>query len=108
MKEQPEVDLSSLSLDQLKALLPEAESRIVKLEESRRQEAWEKMVAAAAEVEMTPAELMKHVAKKEKEKARPKYQNPENPKDTWGGRGRKPEWIESALASGKTLKDLEA
>jgi DNA-binding protein H-NS len=36
----------------------------------------------------------------------PKYQNPDNPTDTWSGRGRKPKWIEDQLASGKSLDAL--
>jgi DNA-binding protein H-NS len=28
--------------------------------------------------------------------------------NTWGGKGPRPRWIRSALAAGKTLKDLEA
>jgi len=61
---------------------------------------------------MTPEELLKYFKKKEKEKAienaTPKYKNPENPQDTWGGRGRKTAWVEGWLAAGKDLKDLEA
>jgi len=36
----------------------------------------------------------------------PKYQNPENSSETWTGRGRKPKWVEAALANGKSLDDL--
>ena len=35
-----------------------------------------------------------------------KYQNPDNPSQTWAGTGRKPAWIVEALASGKTLEEL--
>src|SRR3954465_13700113 len=35
-----------------------------------------------------------------------KYQNPDNPKDQWSGRGRKPKWVEMALAHGRKLDDL--
>ena len=37
----------------------------------------------------------------------PKYRNPENPGETWTGRGRRPKWVEAALANGKSLKSLE-
>ena len=36
----------------------------------------------------------------------PKYRNPDNPADTWAGRGRKPKWVEDKLAQGATLEDL--
>ena len=35
-----------------------------------------------------------------------KYRNPDNPKETWAGRGRKPKWIEDKLAHGASLDDL--
>lgn len=34
------------------------------------------------------------------------YKNPENPWETWSGKGRKPKWVTDALAAGKTLDDL--
>jgi DNA-binding protein H-NS len=36
----------------------------------------------------------------------PKYRNPENPSETWAGRGLKPRWLEAALKSGKKLEDF--
>lgn len=37
----------------------------------------------------------------------PKFCNPDNPQETWTGRGRKPKWVEECLARGMTLADLE-
>src|SRR5215510_4718222 len=36
----------------------------------------------------------------------PKYRNPENPAETWAGRGLKPRWLAAALKSGKKLDDF--
>jgi len=36
----------------------------------------------------------------------PKYRNPDNPDETWAGRGRKPKWVEDHLARGASLDDL--
>jgi DNA-binding protein H-NS len=36
----------------------------------------------------------------------PKYCNPENPAETWAGRGLKPRWLQAALKSGKKLEDF--
>src|SRR5579863_8095249 len=36
----------------------------------------------------------------------PKYRNPENPSETWAGRGLKPRWLAAALKKGKTLEDF--
>ena len=36
----------------------------------------------------------------------PKYRNPDNPAETWTGRGRQPRWVSAALEKGLTLDDL--
>ena len=36
----------------------------------------------------------------------PKYRNPENPTETWAGRGLKPRWLAAAIKSGKKLEDF--
>jgi DNA-binding protein H-NS len=36
----------------------------------------------------------------------PKYRNPEDPSETWAGRGLKPRWISAALKAGKKLEDF--
>jgi DNA-binding protein H-NS len=36
----------------------------------------------------------------------PKYRNPDNPAETWAGRGLKPRWLAAALKSGKKLEDF--
>jgi DNA-binding protein H-NS len=36
----------------------------------------------------------------------PKYRNPENPAQTWAGRGLKPRWLTAAIKSGKKAEDF--
>ncbi|MEM9707164.1 MAG: H-NS histone family protein [Pseudomonadota bacterium] len=45
-------------------------------------------------------------AKKKTTPAPAKFRNPADPKQTWSGRGRRPEWYKAAEKAGK-LKDLE-
>src|SRR5262249_33308885 len=35
-----------------------------------------------------------------------KYRNPDNPSETWAGRGLKPRWLVAALKSGKKIEEL--
>jgi DNA-binding protein H-NS len=35
-----------------------------------------------------------------------KYRNPDNPAETWAGRGRKPKWVQDRLDQGTPLNDL--
>jgi DNA-binding protein H-NS len=36
----------------------------------------------------------------------PKYRNPENPAETWTGRGLKPRWLAAAIKGGKNPEDF--
>jgi DNA-binding protein H-NS len=36
----------------------------------------------------------------------PKYRNPDNPAETWAGRGLRPRWLAAALKTGKKLEDF--
>src|SRR3954454_7581041 len=38
---------------------------------------------------------------------RPKFRNPDNPAETWSGRGQQPRWVAEQLRSGKRLEDLQ-
>jgi DNA-binding protein H-NS len=39
-------------------------------------------------------------------KVRPKFQNPEEPSETWAGRGKQPRWLRKQLRSGKRIDDF--
>jgi DNA-binding protein H-NS len=36
----------------------------------------------------------------------PKFRNPEQPSETWAGRGKKPRWLVAQLKSGKQIDDF--
>lgn len=46
--------------------------------------------------------------KKKSNKPFIRYINPENPNETWVGRGKRPEWIVSYLEMGGKLEDVKA
>ncbi len=102
------IDLSKLSLKQLQDLVPAAQQRIEELQEEQRKQAFDKVQAAAEAVGMSPAELLKHfgVGARPKKLVKPKYRNPDNPDQTWSGRGRKPEWVVTCLDGGQELAKL--
>src|SRR5918912_476747 len=39
-------------------------------------------------------------------KVAPKYRNPDNPAETWTGRGRQPRWVQAALSGGRSLGEF--
>ena len=36
---------------------------------------------------------------------RPKYRNPEDPSQTWAGRGKTPRWMSKMLATGRSIEE---
>jgi DNA-binding protein H-NS len=39
-------------------------------------------------------------------KVYPKFRNPEQPSQTWSGRGKQPSWVSQLLKAGKSIDDL--
>ena len=37
----------------------------------------------------------------------PKYRNPDQPSETWAGRGKQPRWLVAQLGSGKRIDDFK-
>lgn len=101
------IDLTKLSLDDLKALAQDIEVEIVGRREAERSRVLSQMRELAGSLGMTLEDVIRG------EKGRSgavaaKYRNPDNPDLTWSGRGKRPAWINEALAAGKTLEDLAA
>ena len=101
-------ELNSMSLDQLKKLKKDIDKAITSFEARRISEARKVLEAKAAELGVSLAEILGgKPSKGAKAPVAAKYALPENASMTWSGRGRKPKWVEAALAAGKTLADLE-
>ncbi|MBN8292251.1 H-NS histone family protein [Rhodobacter sp. NTK016B] len=100
------IDLDALSLKELKQLKKEVDAAVIEYAERERRRALEEVEAFARERGLTVADLNQLVAKKTRKPAAPKYANPEDPSQTWSGRGRRPRWIEAALSDGKSLEDM--
>lgn len=100
-----DIDLSSLSLTELKSLYNKVGKAIDTYEERRRKEALAAAEATAKEFGFSLTEIVAQ-AKKPAAARSPKYQHPEDPDLTWSGRGRKPQWFKDAEDSGTPVDDL--
>jgi DNA-binding protein H-NS len=101
------IDLSKLSLDELQALARDIETEVVSRREADRERVLDQMRELAGSLGMTLEEVVR--GQKVKVLSVPvKYRNPTNPIQTWSGRGKRPAWVNEALASGVTLEDLAA
>ncbi|MEX0278578.1 MAG: H-NS family nucleoid-associated regulatory protein [Ruegeria sp.] len=104
------IDLKSMKASELKALAKDIEENIVRAEKEALSTALKEIHKVAKSHGVTLEEVIAHFSgskKKTKTKAAAKYQNPEDPTQTWTGRGRKPKWVNDALKAGKTIDDME-
>lgn len=104
-----EIDLDSLSRDDLLKLRTKVEKAIKTHAERERRRALDAAERAAAEHGFSLSQLTGMAASRGrigKSPLPPKYRNPANPEQTWSGRGRRPDWVNAALAEGKALSDL--
>ena len=102
-----DIDLEKMSRDELLTLQKDVERALSTLEERKRAEARAAVEKAAREHGFSVDEILASTPKKAAaQKNPPKYRNPEDPRQTWSGRGRKPDWIKNALENGKSLEDM--
>jgi DNA-binding protein H-NS len=101
------IDLTTLSLKELKALQADVAKAISGFAERQKREAMAELEVKAKELGFTLAELLGKTAKKTRAATTAKYAHPENPSLTWSGRGRQPQWFKDAIAAGKSADDLE-
>lgn len=101
------IDLLSLSLKELKDLQSQVAKTIANYEDRKKVEARAELEARARELGFSLSDLASVAATGRKRGiAAPKYKNPENPSETWTGRGRKPRWFAEALKAGKSADSM--
>lgn len=101
------INLDTLSRKDLKKLGKDVEKALATLEQRERKTALEAAEKAAAEFGFSLAELAGLKKGKAVAKNPPKYRNPQNPDQTWSGRGRKPAWVNDAEAKGTDIAEFE-
>ena len=99
----PEIDLDGLSLKELKQLQKQVAKAISTFEDRKKKEALAALEAKAAEMGFCLSDL---TTGKGGKISAPKYQNPDDPTQTWTGRGRKPGWFAQALERGTSPEEM--
>lgn len=103
------LDLNEMTRKELNQLRRDVEKAIDTLAAREKKAALQAAEKAAAEHGFSLAELAGFAGKKgaAKSKSPAKYRNPENPDQTWTGKGRKPDWFKAAIEAGKSESDFE-
>lgn len=107
------MDISTLSIPQLKELLAVIPGEIARRQAEEKQKVLEQMAALANSHGFSLEELVngkaggkKGASKMAGTKVAAKYRHPTQSDVTWSGRGRKPVWVNEWLNSGKSLEEL--
>jgi DNA-binding protein H-NS len=103
------IDLKSLSPKELKTLIANAESQMQEARTSQVQEVRKKIDALLAQAGLSLGDVYPVRGGKTGKRGTvaPKYRNPEDPSQTWTGRGKRPLWFAAAIRKrGVTAESL--
>ncbi len=105
------IDLSQMSQAELDALIIAAGEQKKKKIREQIGAVRRKVAAVAKEEGYTIEELFGlskggSAADGGRKKVAAKYRNPANPDQTWSGRGKRSNWLETEIAAGKKLEDF--
>jgi len=98
-----DIDLKALSTPELNELANDIQKEVEGRRNEEIKQAAAQMKALAAQMGMTVEQVLQS---KPRQKSPVKYRNPEEPEQTWTGRGKRPSWLREALDSGRTLEEF--
>lgn len=112
------INLKGMTRKELEKLKADIDKALVRVEQTEKKEALQAAEKAAKALGYSLADLegvktapKTRAAKPKKAtdgraKVAPKYRNPNDPEQTWTGRGRKPKWVEAYLSGGGSLEGI--
>jgi DNA-binding protein H-NS len=102
------MDLSKMSLTELRALKEQVDLEMKKREYEEVAKAREQIIAIAQSVGIPLKELIASQARTKAGRSGMYYRHPSNTDLHWSGRGRQPKWVKEWIASGQSLEALRA
>jgi DNA-binding protein H-NS len=103
------LDVEKMSLEDLRALAREIEKANKKSESLNLKKARDAAEAAAREYGFSLLEITgSRVSNLKRDPSEARYRNPDDPQQTWSGRGRQPQWFKEAIASGRAPSEMAA
>jgi DNA-binding protein H-NS len=107
------LDLNSMSIDDLWALHEKVGAMLsekIKTEKRGLEDRLARLNSRAIEKPATMRAALKvggrRTTRRKYPPVLPKYQNPNDPSETWAGRGKQPRWLASQLKAGKKIDDF--
>ena len=102
------LNLDSMSVDEMWQLHEEI-SRVLSVRLTSEKRELERRLEQLRREKQAPSTDFKEVAgapRRKYPRVYPKYQNPQQPSETWSGRGKTPRWLVAALKTGHKLEDF--
>ena len=102
-----ELNLASLSDADLAELAGKIENEIAARESRKKKVVLDQIKELAQSIGLTVDQIVaaeRKGIKKTKAASATVYVNPDNPKQTWSGKGRRPKWANELLEAGKSLQ----
>ena len=105
------MDLTKLTRADLTKLGKDVARELIKRDRKAKAEAKKKIQAIAQEAGFAISELMEEAKPKARKartraKAKVKFRDPKDAKNTWAGRGRMPKWMAAYIEKGKKKEDF--
>ena len=97
------IDLSGLNIDQLTDLVGKAQSEMASRERQRRKDLRSELERRVTAEGYKMGDIFPELGTgatggRQRRKMPAKFQNPQNPEETWTGIGRSPKWVQAILA----------
>lgn len=100
------INVDKLPLKELLDLETRVKKAIVSARDREKNEVRQEMMALAAKRGLSLTDVFGGQRATKGSKVAVKYRSPDNPDDTWTGRGRQPKWLVAALKKGSKLADF--
>lgn len=96
------IDYQLMPIDELWTLHQEINSKLaIKAEKQKLQNRLDELR------QKSPPSSIEKRQRRPYPKVYPKFQNPEQPSQTWAGRGKRPNWVGELLGAGYTMEELQ-
>src|SRR3984885_10027238 len=109
MKNGMKLDVEAMSTDEMWQFHIEIGQLLSVRLTSEKRELEKRLAQLRRENEMHSASAEQLAAPRERRKyprVYPKYRNPDEPSETWSGRGKQPRWLAVALKTGHTIEEF--
>lgn len=100
------IDIQNLSPEELQALIKNAESALEAKQASNRKQVIAQIKELAASIGVTVEITDEKKSRKASSSVSAKYANPNNPSETWTGRGLAPKWMKALTDAGHSKDEF--